>query len=290
MQVGRTMAQKLALLAILIITLSWPITGGTGELTDKELRERVRSILEKLASPDCAIRQQAVLEEWARLPTTDLPGLIAILEEQLQSTAAPARFRGAVILESLKREHVSNGGEAFEVLLRLWLAPALGASSRDKPAQFKRAKLELLRIAKNRSNPLSLRAAAIAVISYLVDHYGDPYGKAERMGVPIKEWKRELILLLRGPDPELKTMAAITMGSLSGFADVSRSKLVPILIAGLRNEDFDIRLGAQQTLRKLTGEQFCIDPTDTIGEREVGIRKWKEWWAAAKPKPMPERP
>lgn len=286
------MAQKLALLAILIITLSWPITGGTGELTDKELRERVRSILEKLASPDCVIRQRAVLEEEARLRSlvTDLTKLITILEEELKVAAVEAKPRGRLILESWKKEQEFNGGQGLEAWIEKWLRATMGVPTQQKPKAFRRAKGELLRIAKDRTADLLNRVMAISFMASIVDQYVDPWGKAERYGVPAREWKRELIALLDDPDPSLRMIVAINIAGLEAFSKVDRSKLVPMLIQGLWHEDFVTRENAQVALQRLTGQVFCIDPTDLLSEREPGIRKWEEWWAEARTKQMLKRP
>lgn len=284
--------RKFGLFSIFIITLAFPMRGGAVEPTDKELREKVRFFLERLASPECVIRQQAVLEEWVMLRSSirDFTNFIAILEEELEVTAKEAKPRGRLILKSLKKEQEFNGGQGLEAWIQKWLGATMGVPTRDKPGAFRRAKKELLRIAKDRTADLLARTMAISFMASIVDQYEDPWGKAEQWGVPAREWKKELIALLDDPDPDLAMIVAISIAGLEAFSKVDRSKLVPKLIKGLRHEDFDTRWGAQVKLQKLTGQVFCIDPTDPLPAREPGIRKWEEWWASAKTKPKAGRP
>lgn len=271
------------LLGFLFMLLLTPSEGAT-QVMDQSLKSRIRALLEQLASAECVVRQRAVLEEARRRSAPDIPirKLIAIWEEELKTAKERARPKGQLIIESLRSEQEVDADRGTQAWFEKWLQTTIGAPDARRAKEFQRAKVELLRIAKDRTANMRLRTTALAFMAYIVDHYGDPHGRAERMGVPIKDWKRELGQLLDSRDPDVAIIAAEAMAGLEAFSQVDQSKLIAKLIQGLRHRDFDIRVAAQVEVRNLTGQDFCIDPTDPPSERESGIRKWEEWRGTAK--------
>ena len=57
-----------------------------------------------------------------------------------------------------------------------------------------------------------------------------------------------------------------------------REDLYPQLIHNLRDRDGAVRLFTSIALRKLSGEDFGYRAYGTLGEREVAIRLWEDWW------------
>lgn len=256
----------------------------TGKLSpDKSLIPVVRAILTQLASTECADRRRAI-KDFFILPSEPKEvrkSLISTFERELEAAPERVQPKGALLLGSLKKVQEFN----FEEWVGKWLAPALAAPEVERPRKFREAKRGLLKIAKNKSNDPFLRSIALGTMAYLVDQYGDPSGQAERMGVPITEWKKTLIDLLRDPDPDLALMVAVGITSRVSFGGVDRSLLVPMLIEGLRHDDFQIRWDAQLALEEVTGQVFCIDPTDPLSVRASGIQQWERWWRTTRGKP-----
>lgn len=120
-------------------------------------------------------------------------------------------------------------------------------------------------------------------MEFFVDQYSDPKGMLEKQGLPVSQWKRALVDLLRSDDSFLRTGVAVSIGVSSKFRDVERARIIPTLLSALSNNDLSTRRLAQRALVKLTGEKFCIDPTDFNEDREEGIRKWEHWWERTKP-------
>jgi hypothetical protein len=160
----------------------------------------------------------------------------------------------------------------------MWIAPALKASAAERSNRFAVAKENLAGIAKSKHEPIFRRIAAVATMEFFVDQYDDPDGEARRQGLPLIEWKNALTDLLKSDDARLRLLVAGIVGQSSSFGDEGRNKILSILLPSLRNGDLPYRILAQKALMHLTNQRFCIDPSDSLPIRAVGIRNWETWW------------
>ena len=269
-------------IALSLLETVIPIMAGPSEDTLTRPKpadpERVRSLLDKLASDKCEIRRDTIYELYSAYAQADMMNFISVFEKELATRQNSAATKGRLVLRSLRQDVAFYQGRGWGDWMGSKLGRALSAPENQRQKEFQNAKKELLRLVRDSKTTPETRAAAVGVMVYLVDHYGDPHGKAQRMGLPIADWKKTLLDLLKDSDQQVALAVAIGISSMSSFKDVDKSQLVPKLINGLRHEDFGTRLDALRALTSVTGRQFCVDPTDELSARAEGIAQWERWW------------
>ncbi len=215
---------------------------------------------------------RAILEQWPYLPF--VPN--EVFREKSKTLTPEAKRKLESIVAALEQDEKLS--KEFERLTKTHVSPALRESDAERSRLLGKAKSSLLSIANSSQEPFSRRFAAVGAMGLFVDQFDDPEGEMRRKGLPLEEWKHGVIGLLDSHDSRLRSIVA----SSSISSEVVKHKIVPILLNALRDDDFMIRLSAQNALMRRTGQNFCIDPTDPIEKRESGIRQWEAWWAAEK--------
>jgi hypothetical protein len=100
-------------------------------------------------------------------------------------------------------------------------------------------------------------------------------------------WDQPLPRLLTSKDPTarlLGSMIAATGGLLANQAP-TKGQVVPELLRGLDADSFAARYGSTRALLAVSQQsvdRFCVDPSDSAGERAAGIRAWQTWWEQSK--------
>jgi hypothetical protein len=64
----------------------------------------------------------------------------------------------------------------------------------------------------------------------------------------------------------------------SWYADNAHHHRVEWIISSLAHKDLSVRRWAADELRRITGQRIQFPAAGTKQEREIGIRKWIEWW------------
>jgi hypothetical protein len=257
--------------------------GSAGEAVDQErsvvsaeekLNDRLNQLVSSLQSQDCTIRARAILQQLPYLKSAPKE----VFRKQNKNLTPEVRLKLDSIVAMLEqKERLAN---EFERLTKTHVSSALRENDPERSRLLAKAKNTLLAIANSPKESFPKRLAAVGAMGFFVDQFDDPEGEMRRMGLPLEEWKRDVIGLLDSNDSRLRSIVA----SSSTASDVPRRKIIPILLNALREDDLMIRVSAQNALMKRTGQNFCIDPTDPFERRESGIHQWEQWWALTKEK------
>jgi hypothetical protein len=244
--------------------------------SDEETLSKVKEIVSLLGDQHCEWRERAIFQKFPLLPT--------VLDDAfLKETASSSNNLQRKVTDLLAaREQHKKVAQEFEKLLQELIFPALKKFATEDADLLTQSKVTLLQIARSQTTPVPKRQAAIGSMYFFVDQYSDPEGMLEKQGLPVSQWKRALVDLLSSDDSFLRTEVAGSIGVSNKFRDVERALIIPILLSALRNNDLSTRILTQKALVKLTGEKFCVDPTDLNEDREGGIRKWEYWWEGTK--------
>jgi len=132
------------------------------------------------------------------------------------------------------------------------------------------AKRKLINIYRNPHEDFVVRSAALGALLTNISEGG----LFLRRGVNY----RDLEKALGSPDKNLRYMAAIALLDTFPGKIVSLSKIIPLLLEGLKNNSLYLRMRIQNVLKEFTGEDICIDSSDPLEIRMEGIKKWEEWW------------
>ncbi len=275
------LAVGLALALVLATHLATPSDGGVRAGAD-----RARAFLDALASKECNDRQNAVAELYRAVSDSEARSVSGHLEAELKSRTGEVARKGRIVLDALHRRAAFNRGRGLERWVQSKLDRPFRAPLEKKPQEFRRLKDELLAIARDPKRGLVERAAALDVIGFVLYKFYDPdTTRPESLGIPMTEWRHTAVDLVTDPDPDLAVMAATGVASLPGFTGGNLIQIVvPRLIAGLRHEDFETRFAAQRALERLSKQSICVDPTDPLPERLLGIRRWERWWETSRDK------
>jgi hypothetical protein len=244
--------------------------------SEEETLSQVKEIVSLLGDQHCEKRESAIFQKF--------PLLATVPDDVFRKETAPSTKQLKRKMNDLlaAREQYNKTGVEFEKLLRDLIFPALKQFVARETGPLGKSKATLLEIARSQTTPVPKRQAAIGSMYFFVDQYSDPEGMLEKQGLPISEWKRDLVALLSSDDYFLRTEVAGSVGGSDAFRDVERKLIVPILLSALKDSDLSTRMLAQGTLGKLTGEKFCLDPTDFNEDRKEEIRKWEHWWERTK--------
>jgi hypothetical protein len=100
----------------------------------------------------------------------------------------------------------------------------------------------------------------------------------------LQAWTSDFLALLKSPDPTVRLIAALPMGTRPGVPGrtVRKGSVISQLMSGLRHSDFSLRMESQTVLEKLTIRESCLDPTDPDYQREPEIKAWEKWWSIEK--------
>ena len=257
--------------------------GAAPPTAASDLAVAVREFLLHLGSPNCDERWRAMSQEFPRLESRLDKGLLLVFEREVSSAPPPVRAKGDQLLAELRAQQEFEETTGAERWMRDTLWAALADPETTRQARFQTLKHRLLSIARDRSKDVIVRGTAIGTIGWVARHYEGDEDGVERSGVPVREWRRELLALVRDPDRDISALAAQVAAGLQKLAPTERDAVIGRLIGGLRHPNLGIRLGSQTNLERLTSLRFCVDPTDPPSEREPGIHKWEEWWAARSP-------
>jgi hypothetical protein len=267
----------LAIGSLTCLTQAAAPTPTRGTSADEyEVRTTVKRALRKLGSRSCVDRQQAAADLLGLLGYKDVT---SVFERELRSAPPKAQVKGTVILNSLKKIQAFEEAGGYEDWFRKTVAHAWEGSEAGRPGRYRALKDNLLQIARDRSKDYFQRNLAMTTIAHVVNKYEGVEDEIERDGVPVRAWRDELFSLQGDRDLDVRVMAAILSGSLKTLSEKERRLTISRLIRGLRHPEFDARMNAGAALMRLSGQAFCVDPTDAPAQQESAIRQWEAWWA-----------
>lgn len=236
----------------------------------------VERLLEGFSSPDCVRRWQAV-EEF----TDRTIGRVFNYEESVTEVTAGLRelapSKGPVVEQKIQTvsDYADEASQAFARLAEV----AKSVDRSGTPAEVARKGLPpLTNVLDDPSEAFMTRRLAAAVIAE----------SAKKSSIARSAgWDQPLPRLLTSKDPTarlLGSMIAATGGLLANQAP-TKGQVIPELLRGLDADSFAARYGSTRALLAVSQQsvdRFCVDPSDSAGERAAGVRAWQTWWEQSK--------
>jgi hypothetical protein len=236
----------------------------------------VERLLQGFSSPDCVRRWQAV-EEF----TDRTIGRVFNYEESVTEVTAGLReqapSKGPVVEQKIQTvsDYADEASQAFARLAKV----AKSVDRSGTPVEVARKGLPpLTKVLDDPREAFMTRRLAAAVIAE----------SARKSSIARSAgWDQPLPRLLTSKDPTarlLGSMIAATGGLLANQAP-TKGQVVPELLRGLDADSFAARYGSTRALLAVSQQsvdRFCVDPSDSAGERAAGIRAWQTWWEQSK--------
>ena len=235
----------------------------------------VRALMRGLASPACAERQRAALDSLDILDTS--ADAIPLLERELRAAPPDVQRRGRLLADNANRfiQMRREGGHLHRLLQAV--DRAREGSEAEQKVRVDRLVEDLMKLARDRSQDPFDRYLTISTIWAL-------WGQGSSGTSHTADLPPQILDLLRHPDPDIRGVAAATVGRAERLPEDQERILIGGLIEALSHPDFGTRLKALHDLRQRTGQEFCVDPMDEEGQREAEIGRWREWWGLSLPK------
>lgn len=234
-----------------------------------EVDELIRSVL----SQDCETRYKAVL---SFIESADL-GSLPFLGKELQRKNPQALAYLREGMEFVKfQDKIAADYEVFLRSKHIEFRRKAGIDEQKKYSEVETMKmtedfasffLAEVELEKSPENQLIL----VESLAERFRHY-HPYEESRPFLAALEK-------LMSSQDLRKRVFAAANLS----FADVkpdlrNRKVIVPILIEGLKSEDFPVRYYAQEALKRLTKVSICFNPLDFRAQRLQTIAAWQEWW------------
>lgn len=234
---------------------------------DEETTRRVQRLIQTLGNDDF-YQREAAMRELLRMPVRS-PDLF---KKAIEAGDAEIRWRARQVLKqgSNKTEELLHA--AFQVIrderMAGLLSPVLDAlpycsqdyireeAVRTLKTIAQPEDAETLETALEHSEP-EIRQVAIQTLEYLQGEGAD----------------EELLPFLKSENDAIKLTAA------RALCNHGNREPLPILVDLLASDDLQVRAGASDTLRLLTGEKFAFVAYDKASKRAAARNKWVNWVA-----------
>jgi hypothetical protein len=232
----------------------------------------VDRLLQGFAAPDCPSRWKTIEEYMDRMIgrvrsyEESGPEITALLRERASSAGAAMEQRVQMV-----SAFVDDAENAIVQLAKAQEAAVQSGSGREI---WRKALPSLTKVLDDPRETFLTRRLASSVIA----QSARKSSQARDAG-----WDQPVPRLLASKDPTARLLGSIAAasGSLLPQQAPSRGQVIPELIRGLDAASFPERYESTRALLQAAGQpidRFCVDPSDSAGERASSIQAWQAWW------------